>query len=388
MDLGKKRKKTLRAFIFLVTLLIFFGGMGSVVWIFIGRQADAGGQPGSLQIPAPSRLEDVFIAAYLNYRAGDLTSPAGVDSRPVAFSVQPGESVGQVATRLQREGLINDAELFRLYLRYNGLDSSVEAGQFELNKTMTMADVAAVLQRGRRGDEMTLTVPEGRRLEEVAQLVAQQLPISATQFLELASSPREFSTQFPFLAELPAGATLEGYLFPDTYRIAKDATAREVIERMLTTFDHKLTQAAREPLKAQGRSLFEAVILASIVEREAVVADEHPAIAGVYYNRLLTGMAMDADPTVQYAMGYQEGQATWWNRELTQEDYRAIDSPYNTYLYPGLPPGPICSPGLSSLLAATEPAQSPYYFFRASCSGDGTHMFSKTLEEHVAKACQ
>ncbi len=386
--MSKRKKKTLRTVIFLLTLVIVFGGLGGALWLFAGRQSNAGGQPGSVQIAAPSRIEDVFIAAYLNWRSGDLSSPAGSDARPVSFTVESGESVGQIATRLQREGLIGDAELFRLYLRYNGLDSRIEAGAFELKKTMTMADIAAVLQRGRRGDELALTVPEGRRLEEVAQIVSEQLDIDADEFLRLARSPRTFAVNFPFLDGLPADATLEGFLFPDTYRFTQDATARDVIERMLLNFDHQVPQSQRDKLAAQGRTLFEAVALASIVEREAVVADEHPAIAGVYHNRLQAGMALDADPTVQYAMGYQQAQATWWNRELTQDDYRAVESPYNTYLHPGLPPGPICNPGLSSLLAAVEPAQSPYYFFRASCSGDGTHMFSKTLEEHAAKGCQ
>lgn len=384
----RKRKTLSSALIFLVTLLILFGGVGGILWAMVGRQSTAGGQPGSVQIPAPSRIEDVFIAAYLNWRASDLALPAGKDSTPVTFAVQPGESVGQVATRLQREGLIRDAELFRLYLRYNSLDSSVEAGEFQLDKTMTMADVATALQRGRRGNELSLTVPEGRRLEEVAQIVTQQLSISADEFLALARAPQMFSDSFSFLAELPPGATLEGYLFPDTYRFEQDATAYDVIERMLTTFESKLPPGARDTLQSQGRTLFEALALASIVEREAVVADEHPVIAGVYYNRLLSDMALDADPTVQYAMGYQQTQDTWWNRELTQEDYRAVVSPYNTYLNPGLPPGPICSPGRSALSAAIEPAQVPYYFFRASCSGDGTHMFSTTLEEHAAKGCQ
>lgn len=386
--MSKKGKTALRAFIFLTTLLIFFGGLGGALWMFIGRQSNAGGQPGSVQISAPTRLEDVFIAAYLNFRASDLSSPAGIDSRVITFTVQPGEAVGQIATRLQRQGLIRDAELFRLYLRYNGMDSRIEAGLFELNKTMNMAEVAVALQRGRRGDEVLVTIPEGRRIEEVALIVSQQLAISPDEFLALARSPREFVAHFPFLAELPPDATLEGYLFPDTYRLAADATPRDVIVRMLFNFDHRVTPAMRERLAAQGRTLFQAVVLASIVEREAVVAAERPAIAGVYFNRLKVGMALDADPTVQYAMGYQPDQKTWWNRELTQDDYRAVDSPYNTYLYPGLPPGPICSPGLASLQAAIEPAQNDYYFFRASCSGDGTHMFSRTLEEHAAKECR
>jgi UPF0755 protein len=384
--LNRKRNKTVRVFIFIVTLLIFVGGLTSVLWLFVGRGSKAGGQPGAVQVDAPSRLEDIVVDAYLNFRQNDLASPAGGNDRVVTFTVQSGESVGQVAGRLQHEGLIRDAELFRLYLRSKGLDSSVEAGEFELNETMSMIDVAQILQRGRSGDEVTLTIPEGQRIEEITQLVSQQLSIDAAELDRLARSPHDFA-QFTFLADLPPEATLEGFLFPDTYHFSRQASARDVIERMLATFDHKLSLALRAQLADQGRSLFQAVILASIVEREAVVAAERPAIAGVYNNRLIADMALDADPTVQYAMGYQSEQQTWWNHELTLEDYRAVDSPYNTYLNPGLPPGPICNPGLASILAAIEPDQSPYYFFRAACSGDGTHVFSKTLDEHVARAC-
>jgi UPF0755 protein len=188
------------------------------------------------------------------------------------------------------------------------------------------------------------------------------------------------------LAELPPGASLEGYLFPDTYRLPKDVTAADAVARMLANFDRRVTPAMRDKLAAQKRTLFQAVTLASIVERESAVAQERPVIASVYSNRLKTGMALDADPTVQYAMASAKKQAPWWP-QLTQEDYRSVKSPYNTYLNPDLPPGPIASPGLSSIQAAIEPAQTNFYFFRASCNRDGTHLFSKTLEEHAAKAC-
>jgi UPF0755 protein len=130
------------------------------------------------------------------------------------------------------------------------------------------------------------------------------------------------------------------------------------------------------------------VTVASIVEREAAVADERPMIASVYLNRLAIGMKLEADPTVQYAMGYQYDTGEWWNLNLTQDDYYAVDSPYNLYLYEGLPPGPIANPGLSSIQAVITPAESPYFYFRAACDGSGRHVFSETFEEHVGNACQ
>jgi UPF0755 protein len=379
------KKHTTRAIIFLLTLIIFFGGIGLAGYWLVGRRSGSSAT-GGVTIAAPTSLEDFFISFYLDTRQAELTTPAGDDPKAIVFTVEPGESVTQIASRLQSEGLVRDAQLFRLYLRYSKLDSGVEAGQFTLKKTMTIPQIAQALQSGKRGDELTLTIPEGRRIEEVAALVAQQTPISATTFLSLTRDARPWAAQYPFLAELPPGASLEGYLFPDTYRLPKDVTAADAVARMLANFDHRVTPAMRDKLAAQKRTLFQAVTLASIVERESAAAQERPVIASVYSNRLKTGMALDADPTVQYAMASAKKQAPWWP-QLTQEDYRSVKSPYNTYLNPDLPPGPIASPGLSSIQAAIEPAQTDFYFFRASCNRDGTHLFSKTLEEHAAKAC-
>jgi UPF0755 protein len=379
------KKHTTRAIIFLLTLIIFFGGIGLAGYWLVGRRSGSSGS-GGVTIAAPTSLEDFFVSFYLDTRQAELATPAGDDPKAIVFTVEPGESVTQIASRLQSEGLVRDAQLFRLYLRYSKLDSGVEAGQFTLKKTMTIPQIAQALQSGKRGDELTLTIPEGRRIEEVVALVAQQTPISATTFLSLTRDARPWAAQYPFLAELPPGASLEGYLFPDTYRLPKDVTAADAVARMLANFDHRVTPAMRDKLAAQKRTLFQAVTLASIVERESAAAQERPVIASVYSNRLKTGMALDADPTVQYAMASAKKQAPWWP-QLTQEDYRSVQSPYNTYLNPDLPPGPIASPGLSSIQAAIEPAQTNFYFFRASCNRDGTHLFSKTLEEHAAKAC-
>ena len=379
------KKRTTRTIIFLFTLLIFFGGIGAAGYYFLTRRPVSSGE-GGVTLSAPTNIQDLGVSLYLDFRRAELNLPAGDDPATVVFTVEPGESVGQIASRLQREGLVRDAELFRLYLRYAGLDSGVEAGQFTLKKTMTIPQIALALQSGKRGDELTLTIPEGRRLEEMALLVEQQTPISATAFLSLARDAKAWTSQYSFLSELPPGASLEGYLFPDTYRLPQDVTASDVIARMLANFDHRLTRKLRDDLASQKRTLFQAVTLASIVEREAVVEHERPIIASVYLNRLGSGMALDADPTVQYGMASARGKAPWWP-QLVQEDYRAVQSPYNTYLNPGLPPGPIASPGLASLEAVIDPAQTNFYFFRASCSRDGTHLFSKTLEEHASKAC-
>ncbi len=329
--------------------------------------------------------EEVALETYIQMYADDLQQPAGDDDTPLTFVVEPGETAGDVAGRLEEAGLVSDAELFRRYLQYEGLDAGLEAGTFTLRQTMTIPEIAQALQSGQR-QEQVLTVREGLRLEEVAAEVAAQTGIPEAEFLALVTSGwREAGFDgYGFLAPLPSTATLEGFLFPDTYRLPEEATAYDVVARMLATFDERVTGQMRLAAANQGLTVYEMVTLAAIVEREAVVADERPIIAGVYSNRLDAGWLLNADPTVQYALGFQADTAQWWKRPLYLEDLE-VDSPYNTYRYAGLPPGPICSPGLASIQAAAEPATTDYFYFLANChTDDGSHLFAVTEEEHYA----
>jgi UPF0755 protein len=373
------RRRVSRIIIFVITLAVI-GGAG--VFAFQRLQ---GGMV-NLQLEAPENLQDAFIASYLSANQERIEQPAGTDPTPVEFEIQPGEALNSIATRLFNAKLIVDAELFRRYLQYNKLDQGIEAGQFTLNRTMNIPQVALALQKGRR-DELAVTIPEGKRLEEVAQSVSQQVPqIDANEFLNLARDASLWKTEFPFLSDVPSGGSLEGFLFPDTYRLPIETNARDLIQRMLRNFDQQVTAQMRADAQAAGRSVWDVARLASIVEREAVVAEERPLIAGVYLNRLSQGWALDADPTIQYALGQSREPGNWWP-DLTLEDYQGVDHPYNTYRSPGLPPGPIANPGLSAINAAIYPQPSEYFFFRASCSGDGTHRFAATLEEQAANEC-
>ncbi len=377
----KKRHRRLILFLFVIVFVC--GALGAVAFLTFGKGVTLGG---GIQLAAPKDLQQFALSMYLNTRAGDLTAPAGKDTTPIEFTIAPNETIGEVSNQLLSLHLISDADLFRRYLQYNGQDASVEAGKFELNQTMNIPEVAQALQTGKI-EEVSVTIPEGKRIEEVAQIVANQVPISATDFLALAKDPGPWKAQYPFLNELPPKATLDGYLFPDTYSLPKDKlSAHDLINRMLSNFTAKLTQQMRTDIQASGRTVFDVIRLASIVEREAVVADERPRIAGVYSNRLTAGMALDADPTVQYALGNTREPNVWWP-QITQDDYQGVKSPYNLYLNPGLPPGPIANPGFSSINAAAYPEKNAFYFFRASCAQDGTHQFAKTLEEQIAHAC-
>lgn len=367
-----------RILAFLVALIAITGAVGGVVWFF--ANGASGGGTLSIGLCALSSPDDLVLGAYLEAHADELQRPAGSDDTPVAFEVQPGETAAAIASRLEREELISSAELFRRYAQYHGLDAGIEAGEFTLRQTMTIPEIARALQEGRR-PEQVVTVQEGLRLEQIASVVAEQTTIEEDQFLRLATTGwRDRGYSFAFLSDLPADATLEGFLFPDTYRLPEQPTAGDVLDRMLSTFDARVASEMGAAAAERGLTVYELVTLASIVEREAVLGEERPLIASVYHNRLEAGWSLDADPTVQYEIGDVE---EWWP-VLTLDDLE-VDSPYNTYRHPGLPPSPICSPGLASIRAAAHPADTDYFFFLVDCTkDDGSHLFAVTQAEHNA----
>jgi UPF0755 protein len=185
---------------------------------------------------------------------------------------------------------------------------------------------------------------------------------------------------------LPPAASLEGYLSPGSYKLHRNVSVEQMLGAFLDQFTTQLTPDLLEGFETQGLNLHQAVILASIVERESVDDNEMPMIASVFFNRLAAGMRLDTDPTVQYALGYNEYQNTWWTNPLSLDDLE-VDSFYNTYRYSGLPPGPIAAPSLAALQAVAYPALTPYYYFRAACDDSGGHVFAKSFEEHVGNAC-
>lgn len=327
-------------------------------------------------------VKDTLLRAYLRFQGEDALAPVSDDPTPVTFTISPGETAAQIAQRLAAEGLIRDANLFQVLLRVRGVDTQLEAGDYQLRRNMNMEEVMATLQVG-RPPTIALTIPEGWRAEQIAGLLKAKDVADPGRFLELVHAGTGFS--YDFLANRPEDVkSLEGYLFPDTYEFHSDATAADVIDRMLTTFDERFTSEMRQQAEAQGLSIHEVVTVASIVEREARVPEERAVIASVFHNRLAVGMHLNADPTVQYALGYQEDTEQWWKRPLYFEDLE-YDSPYNTYKYIGLPPGPICNPGLAALQATVDPAETNYYYFVANdVAGDGSHVFAETLEEHRA----
>jgi UPF0755 protein len=207
------------------------------------------------------------------------------------------------------------------------------------------------------------------------------MDITPDEFLAAARSAP------PDLDFLPASVSTEGFLYPDIYILPRRITAEQLVGEFIRNFSLHLSIDLREGFNRRGLDVYQAVTLASIVQREAVIADERAHIASVFLNRLNAGMKLDTDPTVQYALGYNTTQNTWWTNPLSAADLQ-FNSPYNTYLYAGLPPGPIANPSLSALRAVAFPAETPYYFFRARCDGSGLHDFAVTFEEHLQNGCQ
>ncbi len=335
---------------------------------------------------------ELMSRGYLQMNSAQVDQPAGASTHPVRFTIAPGTPARLIGQQLQTAGLITDARLFEAYVRANGLVADLEAGAFILSPSMTLAEIVTTLQHAEAAS-LTLTIPEGWRLGQIGDYL-EEAAIFAQNPAALASYRNQIETgvltdldpvNYPFLQERPSGASLEGYLFPDTYELPLEgATAQDLLQRQLDTFARRVLPLYEAALAQQitTLSLYEVLTVASIVEREAVVAEERPAIAGVYLNRLAAGIKLEADPTVQYAMGYQPATDQWWKTPVFLEEYSGVDSPYNTYLYPGLPPGPIANPGLSSIGAVLQPAQHDYLYFVAVADGSGRHVFATTFAEH------
>ena len=381
MGLSTQLRNTGRFGVFVIAILAMLVLGSGTWWYFTTHYVTPQGPPAGRPALSFDSPDDLYYSVLLRTRYRELIRPAGTDPTPVNFVIESGETASGIARRLESQGLIADGELFKAYVRLYKLDANLEAGEHVLRQTLTTEEVARALLYAQLREIQTTIVP-GWRIEEIAEMLAEETAINPEEFLLIV---RTGHFGYSFLAGRPAGASLEGYLVADTYRIPANADARMLIDRLLETFDQRITPQMRRDAQARGLSLHELVTLASIVEREAVLDTERPIVASVYLNRLAVQLPeadgyLRADPTFQYARGYDPGTDRWW-AGFGVEDVVSIDSPYNTFLYRGLPPGPICSPSLASLKAAIYPAETEYLYFYAK--GDGSHAFAKTYEEHL-----
>lgn len=284
-------------------------------------------------------------------------SPANPsDDSYKTFSIGKGEGVRQVANNLKAQGLIKDPVIFFLFVKQQGIDSKIQAGEFRLSPAMNASEVAKVLQVAT--DDLRITVPEGKRAEEVADILEEQFP------------NYEASWRQSLIAQ-------EGYLFPDTYSFSKEATIDDIITTMTNNFEEKYASIPQGPNSNLSKE--DIVKIASLVEREAKHDEDRPIVAGVIINRLEAGMSLDIDATVQYAIGTP---AKWWPTLQDAARNIAPESPYNTYTNLGLPPTPISNPGLAVLQAVINAPDTEYVFYITDKTG--TNRYGRTLEEHNA----
>jgi UPF0755 protein len=314
--------------------------------------------PAALGIPA--------VIGY-NWVDHQLHQPVNPGSSKVRFVVAQGATFREVADTLHRTGLIDSVTVFDLYARYKHLDRNVQAGAYELSRNLNMIQILAALQTA-IPDEIFVTVPEGYTIQKTAALLDKGGVIKGSDYTALAVQGK---FNYEFLKDLPPGASLEGFLFPDTYLIPRSGTAKDLITQQLEAFKLKWDQTRQSQAAARKLNALQIVTIASLIEREARFQEDRPLVGSVIYNRLAAGWALQIDATVLYAKGV-------WQSTVTIDD-RRINSPYNTYLHTGLPPGPIANPGIKAIDAALQPADTGYFFYLSDPQGH--NHYAKTNEE-------
>jgi UPF0755 protein len=308
----------------------------------------------------------VFASLELNY----LFTPVNPGGQ-VSFSVPQGATAKDIADILYKAGLIKSSLLFRVIAKNRGLDGRLKAGDYILEEGLTMSQIVERLEKG-QVSTLSFTVPEGLTVEQAADTLSEKGLVDHDRFLAAARNKDLVKEFLP--DDVRIREPLEGYLFPNTYKVRKGSSETEFVRVMAEATKAMYTPDMQGRLASLSLTFHQALTLASIIEREAAYDEERPVMSAVYNNRLRIKMKLDADPTVLYAMGRTSG-------VLLKKDLD-FDSPYNTYKVAGLPPGPIAAPGARSIIAAVNPAPVDYLYFVAK--SDRTHVFSKTLAEHNA----
>lgn len=285
------------------------------------------------------------------------TGPKSAKLEFKSFVIAPGENLESIAKRLEKDGFIKNAFAFKLLATAQGFAKKIQAGSFQLSSSYTVANIVKELTIGTF--DVWVTIPEGWRVEEIAEKLEKELGVEKSQFLKVAK---------------------EGYMFPDTYLIPKKATPPDIAKIMLDNFDKRFDQNLRNAATVAGLKLDQVIVLASIVEREVRFPQDRPIVAEILLKRGRLGLPLEADATVQYAFGFYQAEKSWWKKELTTDDLK-INSPYNTRKFSGLPPGPICNPGLASVKSVINPAKTDYLYYLSD--KEGKMHYAKTLEEHI-----
>ncbi|MCL4375045.1 endolytic transglycosylase MltG [Patescibacteria group bacterium] len=299
-----------------------------------------------------------FVISAAVYREGNLPVDRNSQEYKI-FLIPPGEGLSSIARRLAADGLIRNRLVFYLIVKRAGIEKNIQAGEFRLSPRMTGTQIAQTLTHGTT--DVWVTILEGWRKEEAAQAISAKLNIPESEIIKRAA---------------------EGYLFPDTYLFPRNATIATVLSILRLNFQKKYSSAVADKIKRLGLSQDQAITLASLVEREARSDTVRQQVASIIYKRYKNDWFLNIDATVQYALGYQIQEKSWWKKQLSAADL-TVNSSYNTYKYIGLPPGPICSPSLSAITAvANIDPNTPYWYYLTDANGH-VH-YAVTLEEHNA----
>lgn len=340
-------------------------------WTFIGLLCFLGGIPGGVLLFAAHSL-----------------SPMEPSTEEIRFTIPKGVSSGRIANILERNGLVRDGTFFHYYLKYKDSGSQFQAGEYAMSPGITKEEIIRMLNAGEtvKPDTFRFTLPEGLTIEQMADKLAAEGIVDREQFLELAGSPELIKPTGggelpPFVAQIPDSDQykykLEGYLFPETYELKAESTTHDVAARLLQEMANKLRvlpDGWEEQLQQLGISFHEMLTIASLIEREVVLEEERPIVAGVIYNRIARKMKLELDATVQYALPEHKERLLYVDLE--------VDSPYNTYRNEGMPPGPIAGVSVSSMRAALFPEQTKYLFYVTKKDGSNGHLFAETYNKH------
>ena len=315
---------------------------------------------------------------FLSYFAKAITTPASRGNGEIEFVVKKGDGVRQVSARLYDQGLIKNAWDFEVYVWLRQWGSRLQAGKYSIPQDVTIREVAQILAAGKDASpEHSLTIIEGWTLADIAAYLESQGVVRADFFLEAADRLKGQNIIEP-LADKPATASLEGYLFPDTYRVFDGASSEEIIRKMLYNFDDKLTEELRKEISDRKISVFDAVTMASILEKEGRKAEDFSLISDIFWRRLKAGQRLESDATLNYILKSK-------NDRLSAVELKN-PSPYNSYRYDGLPPGPISNPSFNALEAAVRPKPNDYWYFLTTSGGEVK--YAKTYQEHLANKRQ
>lgn len=323
----------------------------------------------------------ISVVGFLGYYAWSMMKSGKVDSsksgEPVSIIIPEGSTATQIANILEDNDVINNAILFKLFLKKDDIGAEFKPGKYSMKTDMEYSDIVDMLHEGPPITYIDITIPEGWTAKQIAERLSANTNVDGDEYLQLVANGSAL-VEYPFMTSNNAPTrNLEGYLFPQTYRAEKkDINAGDFLNMQLAEFQKMTDPLPWTNAQGLGRTPYEIIIIASLIERETIVADERPLVASVIYNRLKTNMRLQIDATVQYALPV-------WKDRLTLQDL-AIESPYNTYKITGLPPSPICNPSLSSIEAALTPATTENIFYVLSNDNSGRHVFTKTYPEFLA----